>query len=57
MDSQENRGDVITTISHRSEIVDPILENLKALTVVSYYYSSFVFPFSMFFRLNMFALA
>ncbi|KAL9815611.1 hypothetical protein AtNW77_Chr5g0153431 [Arabidopsis thaliana] len=31
--SQENRGDVITTISHRSEIVDPILENLKALTV------------------------
>lgn len=37
MDFQENRGgDVITTISHRSEVVDPVLENLKSLTVVSY---------------------
>ncbi|EOA13927.1 hypothetical protein CARUB_v10027045mg [Capsella rubella] len=34
--AQENGGgDVITTISHRSETVDPILENLKSLTVVS----------------------
>ncbi|XP_006393831.2 uncharacterized protein LOC18013140 [Eutrema salsugineum] len=32
--AQEKRGgDVITTISHRSEIVDPVLENLKSLTV------------------------
>ncbi|CAH2043067.1 unnamed protein product [Thlaspi arvense] len=32
--AQENRGgDVITTISHRSEIVDPVLEKLKSLTV------------------------
>ncbi|XP_023645753.1 uncharacterized protein LOC17874941 [Capsella rubella] len=32
--AQENGGgDVITTISHRSETVDPILENLKSLTV------------------------
>lgn len=32
---QENRGggDVITTISQRSEKVDPILDNLKSLTV------------------------
>ncbi|XP_013595893.1 PREDICTED: uncharacterized protein LOC106304059 isoform X2 [Brassica oleracea var. oleracea] len=34
--AQENRvggGDVITTISQRSEKVDPILDNLKSLTV------------------------
>ncbi|CAH8354171.1 unnamed protein product [Eruca vesicaria subsp. sativa] len=30
---QERRGEVITTISERSEKVDPILENLKSLTV------------------------
>ncbi|KAJ0239006.1 Uncharacterized protein HA466_0235260 [Hirschfeldia incana] len=35
--AQENRGggDVITTISQRSEKVDPILDNLKSLTVSS----------------------
>nr|ADQ43207.1 unknown [Schrenkiella parvula] len=35
--AQGNRGggDVITTISHRSEIVDPLVENLKSLAVSS----------------------